>query len=252
MIRFLPSASIAVIACCVMVVASAVRADELTPSGGPRDEAATTQPVSSGAVAPVNFDQALEKLAMIYPIHLSEFTQVVQNSYNWQGPQDASLECEIGFTQDAVVVRGNFRDDLPFYQTLKHPAMPDWWRITYGADGIEFLFENPTSSTERAVFVLNFGSQATDPCVELLATPAGPASRRIESAYLRLSDAPSSSGDAGQKGNGSIHFDTAVPIAALTDTRLFEGALRITVRMHDLDGDPSTYLMMQQTIEKRK
>ncbi|MCX7019241.1 MAG: hypothetical protein NTY46_09710 [Candidatus Sumerlaeota bacterium] len=234
----------------IVSLASMMWADELTPSGEPRDEAITSFVEFAKPIPPVNFDQTVKKLKTVYPIHLNDFSQVAQNSYNWQGQQDASMECDIGFTNDAILVRGNFRDDIPFYQTLKHPAMQDWWRITYGADGIEFQFENPTSATQRAVFVLNFGSQAVEPCVELLATPKGPALRRIESAFLRLQDAAQSSVNGGQ--NEKYHFDAAVPMAALEDIRLFDGALRITVRLHDLDGDPATYLMMQQTIEKRK
>ena len=194
----------------------------------------------------ISFEEAASGLSAVFPVQLTSMDQVVQNSYNWKGPQDASMRCDIGFAPTAVVIRGEFRDDLPFFQTMEHPAMPEWWGIQYGADGLEFLLDDPTSATRRVRFVLNFGSGAVNPRVELLASPRSDAPGFIPQAVLDLEDAPGTAPE-----EGTIQFRTAIPYSALAETDFFRGPLRITVRLHDLDGDYSSYLMMQQAIEKK-
>lgn len=221
-------------------------ADEVTPSGGRQRDAALVDADYAGTGERITFDEAARDLTAVYPIQISDAQQVVQNSFNWNGPADASLRCDIGFTPDAVVIRGEFVDDHPFCQTTLQPAMPDWWMITYGADGIQFVFDDPTSATRRVSFVLNFGSRATRPQVDLLASP-GRRPGRVAAATLELFDGRPGADEA-QK---AVHFRAAVPVAALGDPRFFAGPLRISVRMHDLDGDWSTYQVLQEVIEKR-
>lgn len=224
-------------------------ADELTPSGGPRAQE-TTASASAMPGEMINFDEAAKELTAVYPIQLNNFTQVVQNSYNWKDAEDASMKCDIGFTPSAIVIKGDFVDDHPFYQPYTHPSMADWWKITYGADGIEFLMDDPTSATRHLQIALNFSSAAVTPRVELLASPAGFKPGFLRSAVLEL-------GTQGEPGGGSyaagtpIQFRAAIPITAVADPKFFSTPLRITARLHDLDGDPSTYLMMQETIEKK-
>lgn len=222
------------------------RADEVTPSGGRARDAAAVDADYAGTGERMTFEDAARDLTAVYPIQISDAQQVVQNSFNWNGPADASLRCDIGFTPDAVVIRGEFVDDHPFCQTSPQPAMPDWWMITYGADAIQFVFDDPTSATRRVSFVLNFGSRATRPQVDLLASP-GRRPGRVAAATLELFDGRPGADEA-QK---AVHFRAAVPIAALGDPRFFGGALRISVRMHDLDGDWSTYQVLQEVIEKK-
>ena len=221
------------------------RADEVTPSGGTPSSIVDAD--VSGGAEKISFDDAARELTSVYPILISSANQVVQNSFNWNGPADASLRCDIGFTPDAVVVRGEFVDDYPFCQPIARPAMPDWWMITYGGDGIQFTFDDPTSAPRRVSFVLNFGSRATRPQVDLMASPVRPAGV-ISTADLELFDGQSPSGNGGQR---AVMFRAAVPIAALGDSRLFSGPLRITLRMHDLDGDWSTYQVLQEVIERK-
>ena len=146
-----------------------------------------------------------------------------------------------------VVVRGSFLDDVPFVQPYRDPAMAEWWRIGYGGDGIEFAFDNPTSAAQRVVFVLNWGAQAVEPRVERIASALGNRHEFVSGAFLQLSD--NGKGVAG--GDKAVHFDAAVPISMLGDPALFNGPLRITVKMHDLDGGPDTYHVLQQVIEKK-
>ena len=220
-------------------------ADEVTPSGGNRPS--TIDADFSGGAERIRFDDAARELTSVYPILISSANQVVQNSFNWNGPADASLRCDIGFTPDAVVVRGEFVDDYPFCQPIARPAMPDWWMITYGGDGIQFTFDDPTSAPRRVSFVLNFGSRATRPEVDLMVSPVRSAGV-IATADFELFDGQASAGNGGQR---AVMFRAAVPIAALGDSRLFSGPLRITLRMHDLDGDWSTYQVLQEVIERK-
>lgn len=225
------------------------QADELTPSGSPR----TSEPVALPTAAeggPVNFDEAAKDLTAVYPIQLSDFSQVVQNSYNWKGPGDASMKCDIGFTRSAIIVKGDFKDDHPFYQPYVHPAMADWWKIRYGADGIEFIMDDPTSSARRVQFALNFSSAAVDPRVELIVSPFGKKTGFLKTAVLEVGAPGERDGGTYVAGN-PIQFRAAIPFAEIADPKFFAGPLRITARLHDMDGDPSTYLMMEQVIETK-
>jgi hypothetical protein len=230
----------------VLLAAATCRADELTPSGGP-DSAQTTGSMEAAEVpGKISFEEAAEELAAVYPIQASEFLQVAQNSYNWRGPADASIRCDIGFTPSAVVIKGEFRDDHPFHQTMISPAMPGWWRITYGADGIEFVLDDPTSASQRVQFALNFGSQGLNPRVYRIASPLVPGTGPIPTAALEVFKDPNDSPAA-----PNWHFQVAVPFSALADPRFFARPMHITARVHDVDGDMSTYLRIEQTIEKR-
>lgn len=217
-------------------------------SADPASAAGGSGPASESTAhgGPIRFEEAASGLSAVFPVQLTGMDQVAQNSYNWKGPQDASMRCDIGFAPAAVVIRGEFRDDLPFFQTMQHPAMPEWWGIQYGADGLEFLLDDPTSATRRVRFVLNFGSGAVNPQVELLSAPQPHSPGFIPQAVLDLEDAPGTAPE-----EGTIQFRAAIPYSALAETDFFRGPLRITVRLHDLDGDYTTYLMMQQAIEKK-
>lgn len=238
---------------CLIIPGACVAADESPPSGGPVRNSVVQEMQALTEPGPIDFQEAASQLASVYPLQLIEHSKVIQNSYNWQGPEDASLKCDIGFAPGAVVIKGEVQDDLPFFQTLVHPSMPLWWRITYGADGVEFILDDPTSASQHVQFALNLSSQGVEPRVELLASPLNRKPGFIRSASLRLfahnPDAPAIP-DAAWHG-GPVYFQAAIPFSALAEPKFFNGPLRISVRLHDLDGDISSYLMMQETIEKR-
>jgi hypothetical protein len=231
----------------VCAIAPCPRADELTPSGGPAD--AETSVPAAVATPALRYKDVADEIGAIFSVTLDSMAQVEQNSFNWQGPEDASLRCELGFAQDALVVRGEVLDDFPFHQTLAKPAMPDWWKVTYGADGVELCLDDPTSATRRLRLALNFGSRATKPRVDMLASPTGMKPGPVPTADLQLSDAPPRPGASGI--SAPVRFEAAVPFEAVADDKFFAGPLRITVKLHDLDGDWGTYLMMQDVIEKK-
>lgn len=229
---------------CVLI-SRGIAADELTPSGAQDASTATiVRPEAPGEK--VTFNEAARELTAVYPIHMADFLQVQQNSYNWQGPADASMKCDIGFTPSAVVIKGEFRDDHAFQQPMVRPAKESWWRITYGADGIEFAIDDPTSRAQRTRFVLNWSSQGVSPRVEVLDSPLPRRIGFVPSADMEVfkdaTESPTSP---------NWRFQAVVPFSALADPRLFNRALSITARLHDLDGDMSTYLCMEQKIEKK-
>lgn len=225
--------------------------DELTPSGGVVG-ADTGKDIPRAGVRPISFKEAEAQLVSVIPFELVTFSSVFQNSYNWRGVEDASLQCELGLTPDALVLRGTLRDDHPFFQTSVHPSRPSWWRIAYAGDGIEFLFDDPTSSAQHLQFALNFSSRAVEPRVELLASPLGLKPGFLEAATFELME-PSEpqSEQAKALGGATARFQVAIPLALLAEPKFFNGPLRITLRLHDMDGDPSSYLMMQQVVEKK-
>src|SRR5207244_4423304 len=125
-------------------------------------------------------------LTAVFPVQLDHFDQVLQNAGNWSGPDDASLVREIGFTPEALLIHGDIHDDQPFVQPMVHPNMPDWWRIRYGGDGAEFIFDDPTSATRRLHIILNFSSAGVNPRVDLLASPLPFPKGFLQDAELKL------------------------------------------------------------------
>lgn len=188
----------------------------------------------------LDYEQTASQLAAWYPVDMVSFADVVENSYNWRGPEDASVRCEIGFAPAALVVRGVLQDDVLFYQTMASPAKPDWWRITYGADGLEFAFDDPTSAAQHVQIALNFGPHAVAPQVELLASPLGVPKGRIANATLEVT----------QTSAHTAEFRAVIPYTSLADPKLFAGPLRMTLRLHDVDGAPETYLKMEKVLDK--
>jgi hypothetical protein len=220
-----------------------VRADEVTPAG---EKTAASSSDSEAAEAPVSFEQAARELSTVFPIQLDQFADVVQHPYNWNGPKDASMKCDIGFTPTAIIIKGEMLDDVSFEQVMEQPAMPNWWKITYGADGLEFQLDNPTSAAQQLHFALNFGSRGLHPRVEMLNSPAVTRPAFLKSAVLEYKEVPAQSADTNH-----YQFQAAIPVSGFADPKFFAGPLRITVRMHDVDGDFSTYSMLQKVIEKK-
>lgn len=203
----------------------------------------------------ISHDDAARGLTGVFPIRLDKYQQALQHSYNWLGVEDASMECELGFTPEAILVKGKILDDDPLFQTMVHPAMPEWWRIRYGADGAEFLIEDPTSASQRLQFVLNFSSAGTTPAIELLAAPNSALRGFISGAQLLLEDLSASAMDGGTSvpaPTSGFQFKAAMPTAGLVESRFFTGPLRITARLHDVDGTMDSYVMLQDVLDKKE
>lgn len=195
-------------------------------------------------------------LTSVYPATLDRMSQVTQNSYNWHGIRDASLACEIGFTPQALVVRGKILDDQPFVQPIAYPAKPDWWKVTYAADGLDLSFDDPTSAGNRLRLILNFSSAGLAPKVQVLQAPMVSTAGILTSAELRIKsltpeDVPEHLPEPSRPLAG-FRFECAVPTTGLAEPKFFSGPLRMTVRLHDLDGPVETYLKMEEVLEKRE
>lgn len=211
--------------------------------------------VGAGHLA-VTFEEQSKALTGVYPVALDKMAQVVQNSYNWGGLRDASLACEIGFTAQAIVVRGKIIDDQPFVQPIAYPAKPDWWQTTYAADGLELTFEDPASAKNRLRLILNFSSAGLAPKIQILEAPLVKTAGILTSADLAIkslteADVPANLPDPAIPISG-FRFETAIPTTGLAEPRFFSGPLRMSVRLHDLDGPIETYLKMEEVIEKRE
>lgn len=220
--------------------------DQLTPSGQTAPEPAITSP--SATKPGISYDEAAKQLTAVFPIELKQFDQVIQNSFNWSGPQDASVACEIGFTPQAIVVAGTVLDEHPFIQSRLRPAMADWWRINYGADGLEFSMDDPTSAANSLRFFLNWGAGGLSPIVEVIAAPSGGKKGPLEGAKVEL--LPLENAEAGQLSAG-FRFRAILPTDQLLEPRFFSGPLLIRLRLHDVDGPGmQTYLRMEEVLEK--
>lgn len=204
----------------------------------------------------ISYDTQSALLTSVYPLALDRMSQVTQNSYNWTGIRDASLGCEIGFTPQAIVIRGHLLDDQPFVQPIAYPGKPDWWHVTYAADGVEMILEDITSATNRLHLALNFSSAGLEPKIQVLSAPlvANPGvltSADFRVRALRPEDIPPSLPDK-SKPLAGFRFEAAVPSSGLAEPRFFSNPMRITIRLHDLDGGIETYLKMEDAIEKRE
>ncbi len=201
---------------------------------------------------PIPFATASQQLTAVFPVRISRFEQAVQNSYNWHGEADASLSCRLGFTPEAVVVSGTLLDDQPLVQLHTRPARPDWWRITYGADGVVFHIQDVTSSTQLLHFALNFGSAGVQPKIELFQAPTPVGTGFLETATLELAElepVPQAGGAAAQPPTG-FRFRAILPTAGLLEPSFLAGPLQISVKLHDLDGAFSTYSCLEERVEK--
>lgn len=198
--------------------------------------------------AEVDFQRQSQILGSVFPIKLNKFEQITQNSFNWSGPNDAGLTCEIGFTPQAIIVRGTVLDDQPFVQSSEFPKRPAWWGIPYAGDGIEFHLDEKTSSSNRLQFYLNFSSAGVNPRVVITESP-GQGKREFNvAADFRL--LPLLSENPAVPPPPGFRFEVAIPVDGLVEPRFFSGALRMSVRLHDLDGDYKTYKMLEEVVEK--
>lgn len=204
----------------------------------------------------ISFEEQARMLTSVYPVTLDKMSQVTQNSYNWRGIRDASLACELGFTPLAIVIRGKVLDDQPFVQPIAYPAKPDWWKVTYAADGIGLNFDDPTSATNRLRLILNFSSAGLAPKVQVLeaplvSTPGILTSAELHIKSLRPEDIPDNLPNP-EKPLAGFRFECAIPTTGLAEPKFFSGPLRMTVQLHDLDGEIETYLKMEEVLEKRE
>lgn len=181
------------------------------------------------------------------PVALDKFEQVLKNGFNWRGQSDASCHAQIGLGPQALVITGEIRDDNPLVQTRLRPFMEDWWKITYGADGLEMEFDDPTSLTRRLKLLFNFSSAGTQPQIEVLQSPSGLKALPAPGSDLKLYELEPSRKRAGIAG---FTFRAVIPLEKLAEPGFFSGPLHIVSRLHDVDGDYTSYLMMQDIMEK--
>ncbi len=252
--RFLGlSLPIAIAGLALCLAAGTSHADEVTPTQGATDQAESPP---ADQVSAISYEDQARMLTGVYPLSLDRMEQVTQHSYNWRGMRDASLGCELGFTPQAIVVRGRIVDDQPFVQPIAYPAKPDWWQVTYAADGVELTLEDPTSATNRLRVILNFSSAGLSPKVQVMEAPLIENSGVLTSAdfqirSLRPEDVPVNLPDTKTPVAG-FRFEAAIPTTGLAEPKFFSGPLRMSVRLHDLDGEVETYLRMEEVVEKRE
>jgi hypothetical protein len=226
------------------MLAQIALADQLTPSGS-RTPASASAPASGSPS--ISFEDASRQVSAMLPIELGKMEQVTRNSFNWRGPQDASCRLEVGLSPQALVITGEILDDYPLVQSRERPLMEDWWQITYGADGLELEFDDPSSVTRQLKFLFNFGSAGTRPQIELLQSAAGQKGNPAPGSQLKLEELPA---EMRQQGISGFRLRAVIPTARLVEPAFFSQPLRIVTRLHDLDGEYSTYLMLQDVLEK--
>ncbi|GIX44541.1 MAG: hypothetical protein KatS3mg130_0949 [Candidatus Sumerlaea sp.] len=141
-----------------------------------------------GTLAPLDLNEIAEEITDSVTFKLDTYAHVRAMPWNWRGAGDASMECQVAFTPTALYVEGTFADDYPFCQPMLRPSKPDWWGIGYGADGIEFILEDATTSTRTVRFLLNFSSRAVAPRVELAQSLTGTPPGFVGGAAIELRD----------------------------------------------------------------
>jgi hypothetical protein len=199
-----------------------------------------------------------------YPVQLESIQSVVAGRVWWRGRADASLALGFGFTPNALLIDGEFLDNVPFQQRHENPHRPAYWGLTYVADGLEFILEDATSSTRRIRFVLNTGSGATRPQLDLLeadavssqglllqpdpappgTVPRSPIPQPLAGADISLFDGIVPE-DADEP---TTRFQLAIPVEAISDSPLGPRAWRVTIRMHDLDTDMLRFKILEDVV----
>jgi hypothetical protein len=199
-----------------------------------------------------------------YPVQLARAESVVTGRIWWRGRLDASVALGFGFTPDALLIDGEFLDDIPFQQPSENPHRPANWGLTYVADGMEFLLEDPTSSTRRIRFVVNTGSGAIQPRIDLLesdvagtprlllqptsapfgAVPRAPVPRPCSDSDISFFDGivPEDSDEP------TTRFQIAIAAECLTDRSLLDSPWQVTIRLHDLDAETMRFKILEETV----
>lgn len=166
---------------------------------------------------------------------LDRFDQVELMNYNWRGADDlsATITLRLDLNGDLLIVGGVWDDD-PLVQPCDNPVMPDWWKITYGGDGVTLRIADRANPQNFSEVALNFGAEGFNPSLMVLKKAPG-ASGIFEKAPVLAERQP----------RGYL-FVARVPLPALlTDTtnRTLAGyTFRLT--LHDYDGDARTYCRM--------
>ena len=174
------------------------------------------------------------------PLHLvlNRFDQVEFMNYNWGGADDlsATITLRLDNNGDLLIVGGVWDDD-PLVQPYDNPVMPDWWKITYGGDGVTLRITDRANPQNSAVVALNFGAEGFNPRLMVLKKAPG-ASGKIEKAPVLAERQP----------RGYL-FVARVPLPALLPDTANRSLATYTFRLtlHDYDGDERTYCRMSVT-----
>lgn len=166
---------------------------------------------------------------------LNRFDQVEFMEYNWRGVDDlsATVTLRLDLNGDLLMV-GGVADDNPLIQPYDNPVMPNWWKITYGGDGVTLKITDRTDLKNSAEVALNFGAEGFNPRLMVL--------KKAPGALGDLGKAPVL---AERQPRGYL-FIARVPLPALltntSNRTLSSYTFRLT--LHDYDGDERSYCRM--------
>ncbi|MCX7624760.1 MAG: hypothetical protein N2Z21_00885, partial [Candidatus Sumerlaeaceae bacterium] len=203
-------------------------------------------------VVPLDLEEIASEVLEAYPFALNQFNQLVFGLENWQGPADSSLRCSVSLTPTALYVEGEFYDDFPFCQRSPHPAKPDWWKLSYGADGIVITIEDQTSPTQKVSFALNWGAQATQLKVDILKSLLATRPDFARGGCIQLTDRGDQAQPTPNVVSRPVHFRAGLPLTELADPQFFERSLVITVELYDIDGDYVSASVLRQSLKTKK
>lgn len=224
-------------------------ADQLTPSMGRSDPVEGT---ILGDVVPLDLDEIAGEILETYSFTLNQFNQLVFGHENWQGIDDSSLQCNVSLTPTALYLDGEFCDDFPFCQRSVHPSKPDWWKLSYGADGIVITIEDQTSPTQKVSFALNWGAQATQPKVDILKSLLTSRPDFARGGCVQLVERDDQLQITGGAKAHYIRFRSGIPLTELADPLFFERSLVITVDLYDIDGDYFSASVLRQSVKTKR
>jgi hypothetical protein len=212
----------------------------------------------------VSFAEESARCRAWYAVQMADASAVVTGRVWWRGRADASLALGFGFTNRALLLDGEFLDNVPFQQRHENPHRPANWGLNYVADGMEFIFEDGTSTTRRIHFVVNFGSGAIRPRIDLLEVdrdgergiallpdpaPVGtvaraPIPRTCPGADISLFD-----GIVPEDGDEpTTRFQIAIPTEVLSTEALAGRPWKVTIRLHDLDSDMTRFKVLEDVV----
>jgi hypothetical protein len=244
------SLTVKLLAFCVLSMPLLVfSADQLTPSSVKMEEA---ESAPLGDVVPLDLDEIAAEILETYSIALDRYDQIAMGAENWRGIGDASLHCNFSLTPTALYIEGEFLDDFPFCQRSIHPAKPSWWKWPYGADGVVFTLEDPTSATQSVCFALNWGAQALQPRVDVIRSLVQGRPDFARGGCVEVVEAEAPPSTAREGAARPMRFRAGVPLTELAPPQFFERALQITVELYDLDSDYPTLTVLRQSVRTKK
>lgn len=166
--------------------------------------------------------------------------QVDAGRHNWSNFTDASAIVGLELFGDTLRLVAQVMDDRPLIQPYERLRHPEWWGIPVAGDAIELRLRPTDLTRDPFEAIIQLGSEGLAPEFIVTRTPRGPLGR-VDDAIIQV-----------QRVTGGYEvFVQVVETNRFGLVPFYTSGYEITVTLHDLDGDPSTYSRLSGKTQTR-